>query len=261
MDFSQIPSWAINHNLINVVSPWDNFDDEERYRANFSKKKARMILKYNQHSKKSVVYKHNEFGFRSPSFNDDIKDNNIVVIGCSYTYGTGLNIEDTWGYKLGQKIGLPTINLGLGGQSAYYCYKLLKVWIPILKPKYVFCLIPHAFRLGVIAEIYNNGIYHLEPIHMIHLPPDHLKSNTYFKNLIKYEDINFHEIRSDDIDKFKYLELLYGIPLYIDGINKFGGIEMEGHKDPKGIDMARDCSHPGRLFHKALAEQMYRKIK
>ena len=44
----------------------------------------------------------------------------LVVVGCSLTYGQGVEYDETWGYKLANELELNYINLGCGGTGWYY---------------------------------------------------------------------------------------------------------------------------------------------
>lgn len=96
----------------------------------------------NDGSVKSILYGCYEYGFRTPL----IKHKCLVVAGCSNTFGTGLNIEQTWGYKLAKKLDLPLINLGIPGASSDQVYRVLKTFLPSLNPQFVACLMPDASR-------------------------------------------------------------------------------------------------------------------
>lgn len=91
---------------------------------------------------KSVLYGCYEYGFRTPLINHKC----LVVAGCSNTFGTGLNIEQTWGYKLAKKLNLPLVNLGIPGASSDQVYRVLKTFLPSLNPQLVACLMPDASR-------------------------------------------------------------------------------------------------------------------
>lgn len=66
-------------------------------------------------------------GYRSDSFVKDHTGKHIVFLGDSFTFGEGLEIEDTWAYKTYQKIkesGVVTdgfYNLGMSGRSIVDC--------------------------------------------------------------------------------------------------------------------------------------------
>ncbi len=72
-----------------------------------------------------------EAQFRNPDFAAA-----IWCWGCSFTWGQGLNIEDTWPYLLSQKLMMPTANLGVIGSSVpriWRSYSLLRPhWSPRL---------------------------------------------------------------------------------------------------------------------------------
>lgn len=70
------------------------------------------------------------------------KDKNtyrILVFGDSYTYGWGVNIEDTWVRRLEHKLKIDgkiveTVNLGKPGADPLFYLELAKIAIPILEP-------------------------------------------------------------------------------------------------------------------------------
>ena len=62
----------------------------------------------------------------------------FVTIGCSYTYGVGLNYEDTWSSKLANTLGLEHINLSFPGTSIEYQYeKILQAETILSKAKFI----------------------------------------------------------------------------------------------------------------------------
>ena len=96
---------------------------------------------------KQLTYKLYEYGFRTPLTDKQ----SAVFIGCSNTFGTALNLEQTFSYKVANKEGLSLVNLGIPGASFDQTYRVLKTFLPRLNPKYVFCLIPDASRTEVIT--------------------------------------------------------------------------------------------------------------
>lgn len=51
-----------------------------------------------------VLITRNSFGYRSDEFLDKHDGTHILFAGCSQTFGTGLNLEEMWSYKLYNKI-------------------------------------------------------------------------------------------------------------------------------------------------------------
>jgi hypothetical protein len=61
----------------------------------------------------------NSHGYRAPEFHDIDWPESIVLIGCSFVFGTGLEFEDTIGCVLQELTGRPVINLGVPGSSIH----------------------------------------------------------------------------------------------------------------------------------------------
>ena len=120
---------------------WSQSDSEELFDENVSKKSTRKQLISGGWTKDSIMYRYNNYGFRSDD-NYNIKSPlpGNMFLGDSFTDGIGLNIEDTWGYKLNKKLGGVFYNLGQGGSGLETQYRLFKAWAPIIKPKKVFTL-------------------------------------------------------------------------------------------------------------------------
>ncbi len=63
----------------------------------------------------------------------------IVAVGDSYTYGWGVNIEETWLRRLEQMVSLPgrqteTINLGKPGTGPPFYAEITQTVVPLLEP-------------------------------------------------------------------------------------------------------------------------------
>jgi len=68
-----------------------------------------------QYALHDVTYAINSSGFRAPEFHElDTVD--VVVSGCSHTFGFGIPLQDTWGHQITQRLDLDTcVNLGMNG--------------------------------------------------------------------------------------------------------------------------------------------------
>ena len=67
-------------------------------------------------------YTCNELGYRGKTWRSDWR-NTILVLGCSQTFGLGLNDQDTWPYKLEQLQNKQVINMGINGNSPTHIFK------------------------------------------------------------------------------------------------------------------------------------------
>lgn len=82
-----------------------------------------------------VEYNYNSYGYRSDEFH---KDTEILILGCSQTFGYGINKEDSWGEIFAKNINKSCANLaepgdGLQGQV----YKAFKYFEEIGHPKII----------------------------------------------------------------------------------------------------------------------------
>lgn len=69
-----------------------------------------------------VRYTLNSWGYRTKEFKHIDWANSVVLFGDSYVFGIGVDDKETISYQLEQIIGLPVINMGVGGTSM--CYSL-----------------------------------------------------------------------------------------------------------------------------------------
>ena len=73
--------------------------------------------------KYSVRYTTDKFGRRKAW---DTGDKNILFLGCSFTFGQGVENEQTFPYLVGQKLGVRTYNAGIPGSSPSIILKSLR---------------------------------------------------------------------------------------------------------------------------------------
>jgi hypothetical protein len=123
----------------NSISTWNRLDNQERYNE------VRKNPKISTYSESDFNYSFNSFGFRSCEFDNDAKTK-ILYVGCSFTEGIGLPVEDTWCYQLNQLIapGIKMFNIGKAGASIDLCIRLAYTTIEHkgFKPDFVFFLMP-----------------------------------------------------------------------------------------------------------------------
>jgi len=93
---------------------------------------------------KCCTYNLNDYGYRaSHNYEDILEDENkIICIGCSFTFGIGLDENQTWPYKLSKLMNTSFMNLGYPGGSIKYVLWQLYNTINKIPNKDVFVLIP-----------------------------------------------------------------------------------------------------------------------
>lgn len=62
----------------------------------------------------------------------------VLLLGDSMVYGHGLEQPDTIAQQLENMLGRPVANLGVQGASIHQEYQILKRWVPVLQPRWVF---------------------------------------------------------------------------------------------------------------------------
>jgi hypothetical protein len=86
---------------------WSGTDSPELYLNNL--KTAPLDWRYRS---KKITYKVNSSGYRTREWKDINWKESIVILGCSNTFGIGLDEDETISYMLESKINRPVINLG-----------------------------------------------------------------------------------------------------------------------------------------------------
>jgi hypothetical protein len=116
---------------------WNPPDSEENYKIYNS-------LKPN-YTTNEITYSFNDDGYRCDSFSKE-SEFPILFMGCSFTEGVGLPLNEVWSYHFHKKIStltnknIPFWSLGKGGTSIDYAARCFYKYCPQLKPKYVFYL-------------------------------------------------------------------------------------------------------------------------
>ena len=77
----------------------------------------------------------NDWGFREFR---EYKTGQAIALGCSYTYGFGVNHEEAWPYQLEQLLNVEVYNFGVSGGAYDTFVRLAEYWVKKLQPKYVF---------------------------------------------------------------------------------------------------------------------------
>lgn len=123
------------------VQQWDGSDRPENYKA-----------EGNLYTPTSFSYRYNAHGFRCDEFDTDEKhDARILFLGCSFTSGTGLPLEEIYAHKIvsalrREGLKVPYWNAALGGRSGDWCTRVAYKLVPYLKPDIVFVLFPNIHR-------------------------------------------------------------------------------------------------------------------
>jgi len=101
----------------------------------------------------SVTYHFNDFGYRANhDYGPILNKDKIVCIGCSFTEGVGLYVEETWPYILSQKLNKPYIQLGIAGASHGYAMWQIKNVIENIQNKDIYVFNPPFGRVFQLTD-------------------------------------------------------------------------------------------------------------
>lgn len=122
---------------------WHGSDSENKFYK--FKRKNINHPKIDYYKKNPILYNFNNFGFRTYD-NFSLNEKGIVILGCSFSEGVGIPIEELWGYKLSKTLNKKFWNLSIGGSGIRSCFENLIIYDSYLEYDDVFLLIPPKFR-------------------------------------------------------------------------------------------------------------------
>lgn len=207
---------------------------------------------YYRHIK--ITYDLNEFGHRCHSPNKVNYDNYILFIGCSHTFGVGLEYDKTYSYLAANTLNMSFYNMALGGSGIDTLYYNLSNWIQSFPlPKLVVVQWPDEHRFLVNkSELLDSILPMKEPNALLPVGAWHNRlkqfGDFYVSGLkIKYFSTKFMLIQKQ-IDN-----LCRDIPTI--HLN-FQNIRKELPKDfinIEGADKARDNGHYGNKTNESVS--------
>ena len=143
-------------------------------------------------------YTVNSYGLRSPEFDGQV---DLIVAGCSQTYGMGVPDDQVWGRQLADKLGLSYVNLAAPGWSAQTILSSVLAYIEEFgKPKVLAVLLPDFARMLMPLRFdvnrFNTGKEKLRNVGSVHL-----------------ESINFSSHNAKDVDgpRDRYIKKPYDL--------------------------------------------------
>jgi hypothetical protein len=128
------------------------------------------VAVYGADRTKKITYHFNSLGFRGEEF-DPQAQLKLFVCGCSFTFGTGLEIEDSWAFRLKQKLaehrGLAVSSANLsnfsqGGASNDYITRTLIEQSARVRPDVIVAGFTHMSRFELLDETMATA-FHFQP--------------------------------------------------------------------------------------------------
>lgn len=203
-----------------------------------------------------ITYKINSNGYRTGEFseisNDDI---NVLVVGCSYSFGIGLPEKDLYHTHIGnflsgqfqQAQGFPPKsakiwNVSVPGYSNDAITRLLYRFIPIINPSFVIVQWTMPYRREYVEE--NNALKRILSNHPVYYQDRSPAYKSFFQLHNKFYDQYLWE---KNLVMCMALCQSANVPLIYDNWENF-----------PCIDFARDNEHPGPNAHKAFAARLWK---
>jgi hypothetical protein len=129
---------------------WSGSDKKDVWLSNMKDPIHYDFLKKNRWDNEyAIEYNFNSHGFRCKEFDQSPA---YLALGCSFTEGVGIPIEQTWPTLLAEQINQPILNLGVGGSSLDTCFRLLDYYIDKLNILGVFVLEPPPDRFEIFES-------------------------------------------------------------------------------------------------------------
>ena len=133
---------GIRKNFINKTKYFYGSDSKPKWEKNKNKKDKSYYVD------NPIEYKFNNSGYRT--YDDfDKKNKGILTLGCSFTEGIGLHLEDVWSYKIAKHLNKPLYNLAVGGKGIRDSFERLVSFGDYLDYDYVFLFVPPKGRTSI----------------------------------------------------------------------------------------------------------------
>lgn len=223
-----------------TVSKWSGQDSQQLFDQHMSLSDRRADLeKFGWTDPDCISYSYNSQGFRDDEFNNDPAG---LSLGCSFTQGTGIDLDSTWPRQLSNMLDMRIWNLGVGGSATDTAYRLAEHWITNLNVKFVTMCVPDAHRF----EIWYNKIPHS----IMHNAASFSEFND-FKKVYWSDDQNGKINQAKNLLAIKQLCAQAGVPFYC--------LFLKTHW--RYADLGRDLAHSGNKSNKMFAKTMHNLIK
>ena len=217
---------------------WLPMDTEDLYKSNL--KNRYNDLEFHGWINNPFTYKFNSNGFRCGEFT---QNPSILFLGCSFTLGVGVPVEQTWPELVSQQLSMQCANLGQGGSSADTAFRLCQGWIDKIHPKILVFARPPGGRIELIV---NGWAQDLSPAWL------EWSWCNYYSNYLKDWGTD------DDNTNLNQLKNKLAIRMLCQdrGIKY---IEIDPHALASKINilqltLGRDLTHPGIGYHKRVSE-------
>jgi hypothetical protein len=237
------PPFQYNYDKRSSTVFWSGCDHQHHYQSNLRDPKRYKELKDLGWVDTVIEYTYNSHGFRCEEFDSRPS---VLALGCSFTEGTGLPIEQTWPFYLSQMLGLHVWNLGSGGASIDTVFRMLDYYIKRLNVQHVFLLIPPGGRFEFQDS--QNGFPIIQACNLgAHV--------SFAKEWLTQTNNSTYNLRKTML-AIQQLCKNHKKPLFAHNCNQTELLDLKLNKMKIFYDMARDLMHRGPYYQQWVAETM-----
>ena len=201
-----------------------------------------------------ITYRLNTYGFRCEEFPEEECRESITILGCSQTFGIGLQKENTWASLLCKELNLREINLSIAGGSLDSAFRVYNEWQPIHKSKITCILMPPTTRLESTSIERNSwkniGNWTIE--NYIRSGETNLQAF-----LLELLEESLQEVREErNLAAIKYIANQTDSEVYLCYY-----LDNDDKKNVPWLDVARDGCHGGPKWNKRMRDLFLEKIR
>ena len=221
-------------------------------------------------------YKLNSLGFRGEEFNKKTKFK-LFIAGCSNTFGTGLNWEETWGYQFKKifckkynynlnKVNL--MNFGIIGQSNDFIVRNVLIQMSYVKPDLLIIFFTYTNRTEYLIE---DQIERIGPWDLESKIQHAIDYYVYYTHEIGFANLMRNILLVQNYCKLNKIKYIFNLINYEDlynGVFSYNSacLSLVQLVDKKYIcdftleklDLAADGAHYGYKSHKLFAEKLFK---
>jgi hypothetical protein len=226
----------------NTTLNWCSTDSEQEFEKNLKNTQQYELLDKNGWIDRNIEYSFNSYGFRSREI--DTANPGFAVLGCSFTSGIGLPVDDLWPVRLSKKLSIPVDNLGVQGASNGLMFRIAHYWLPKVKPKFVILQQTFKERFEIIDQ--RNTSIMLMPGHAFR-PAIHAQFKDWW-----YTDANSIVDQQRNEFAIRHVCQQLEIPVIVIDVDKFINLQRG--------DKARDLQHAGSQTHNQASENFFKQL-
>lgn len=245
--------YSPNPDAISVTLNAFSIDTKETFNLCMEKCPERV----SQYKDKNIKYILNEYGLRVPEKQTNYEES-IMFLGCSQTFGVGINYEDTFSYKVTEQLSMNSINLGSPGRCPKACFRYASFWIDYFQPSIVIYCEPDVGRDEVIVDVGKD-----EPDYAIYAMSPHKKlDDPVYKNRPWLRDYYMVSLDTPLNAMFTSWQIRLAIAAIAkENDAKYVGDHVHRFFEPDGRDYARDGDHFGPRSHDTATQKILDRLR